>query len=185
MVSASRRTGSELVSYLILVLTLNCFVCVLTFRSKSVRFCSDECQKTHWQEGHNKECPKMRKQYKECIVIKDPSTRNGDANDRITIVYSVENVAVTAFRRPSHVGVNESFTVKVECLKGEKNSILICDRTRECEFCIRSEHKAYKKLLAKVLSDKVTAGTRTYVSASFDRKGYCSLFMNQTKRKTW
>jgi len=150
-----------------------------------VRFCSDECQKSHWQEGHKNECPKLRKLYKECVVVKDPSPRNGDASDRITIVYSVEDVSVTSFRRPSYVEIDETFTVKVECNTQEQDTIVVYDRSRECEFCVRSEQIAYKKLLAKVRSEEVTAGTKTYMSASFDKKGYCCLFVNQRKMKTW
>ena len=121
--------------------------------------------------------------YKECIVIKDPSPRNGDASDRITIVYSVGEVAVTSFRRPSHVGVDEAFTVKVECVKGGGDRILVCDKSQECEFCVGSEQKAYNKLLSKVRSEEVTAGTKTYMSASFDKKGYCYLFLNQNENE--
>jgi MYND finger len=150
----------------------------------SARYCSDECQSTHWQSVHSKECPKLRKIYYESVVIDKPSSRKGDIADNAVLTFKDGSMPTTSYRRPSHVAIGELFTVKVQRVSG-RNTLLIHDKSRECEFCIGPDKKAYKKLLEKVRNEQATAGTKTYMTASFDKKGNCIFYLNQTKIKTW
>jgi hypothetical protein len=126
----------------------------------------------------------LRKKHREAVIVKKPSSRNGDEADRTTVMYSFEDVSVTSFRRPSDVHVDEIFTVKVQKMTG-RESLLVFDRTKECEFCIGSEQKAYHILKSKVGENRVSAGNSMYLGASFDKKGNCLLYINQIKVKTW
>lgn len=80
--------------------------------------------------------------------------------------------------------MDEVFTVKVQRVSG-RDTLLVHDQTRECEFCLGPDQKFYKTLLEKVKAEQWTAGTKAYMLASFDKKGNCILYMNRTKVKTW
>lgn len=150
----------------------------------SVRFCSNDCQAAHWKVGHRKECPKLRKLYRECVVIDKPSTSKGDVADNAILTYNAGEVPMTSYRRPSYVAVDEAFTVKVQRISG-RDTLLVYDRSRECEFCLGPEQSSYRKLLEKVKAEQVTAGTKAYMAAAFDKTGNCTFYVNQTKMKTW
>jgi endo-1,4-beta-mannosidase len=152
--------------------------------SMSVRYCSDDCQTSHWKEGHRNECRKLKKLYRECVIIEQPSTSKGDIADHAILTYNAGEVPMTSYRRPSHAAIDETFTVKVQRVSG-RDTLLVYDKTRECEFCLGPDQQSYRKLLEKVKTEQATAGTKAYMAASFDKQGNCTFFLNRTTMKTW
>jgi MYND finger len=144
--------------------------------SMSVRYCSKECQENHWKEGgHRKECSKLRKLYNEYLEIEAPlSSKSGALNSSL-------------FRKPSYAPMLATFTLKVELVEDPMeggNLLRLCDKTKECDFCIGQE-QPYTKLYEMVRAEPLTVGAYAFVAASFDPTGKCKLYLNRRKIKTW
>jgi hypothetical protein len=150
----------------------------------SVRFCSLTCQTIHWKAGHAKECPRLQKLQKECVIISPEDVIKSDNPDDISFHSAGEVSSTDQHGKPRHVAIDEPFTVKVQ-LTGDDDTILICDKTKECQFTVSPDLRGFDKILAKVRAEKVTVGSKTYMTASYDEKGNCALYVNQTKMKTW
>jgi len=91
---------------------------------------------------------------------------------------------MTCFRRPVDINTDEKFTVKLQRMVGDE-MLLVTDHTGYCEFVVGRDQKYYKRLLGKVQSEDVTGGTKTFMEASFDKKGQCRLYLNRSKLRTW
>ena len=91
---------------------------------------------------------------------------------------------MTSFRRPLNVHIEQKFTIKLQCIL-QSDSLLASDHTGYCEFVIGRDQKFYKRLLKKVLEMQATGGTKTYTEAAFDKEGYCRIYLNRTKVRTW
>ena len=149
----------------------------------SVRYCSEKCQADHWTDGrHRKECSRLRKLYSECVKI-----------DKLSITDKTRSERASSFRKPSHVAVEEAFTVKIEVMDQQRDvgtyALHIYDKTIECDFELQLNDTPnatkYLKLLEKVKGEFVTAGTAVYLAASFDNGDVCSIYINQRKVRTW
>ena len=138
--------------------------------SKSVRVCSDKCQKAHWENGHYQDCHTLRKKCKQYALVTLPTYSN--------------DCPMTSFRRPLDVHLEQKFTIKLQCML-QSDSLLASDHTGYCEFVIGTDQKFYKRLLKKVHEAEATGGTKTYMEAAFDRDGHCRIYLNRTKVRTW
>jgi MYND finger len=150
----------------------------------SVRYCSESCQEHHWTVGgHRNECSKLRNLYNECVIV-----------DVSFLTKGTTLCGASSFRKPSYVVMDETFTVKVETIdRQRKGGVLlhIYDRDKECEFYMQQDLEptnlpsVVEKLLHKIQAEPSTAGTTAYLSAAFDQKGRCTIYLNRRKVKTW
>jgi hypothetical protein len=97
---------------------------------------------------------------------------------------NIGRVSKGSYCKPSKVAFDEPFTVKIQCLD-EEDMLLVHDKSRECQFYLGPDQNDYEELLDKVHSQTATAGTKIYLTATFDDAGQCKLYINQKKMKTW
>ena len=142
-------------------------------------YCSKACQLKDWKAGHKPICKAIRKDLEETITLEEPGPMQITA---MSNRHGGESHVGGSFRKPDDVAVNEQFYVKIQA---GKSSLLIYDRSRQCQFCYMATQHGFQTLLEKVRQDPSANGLKTYMAASFDESGKFKLYVNKTTVKLW
>ena len=88
------------------------------------------------------------------------------------------------FTKPAHVAVDEKFYVK--CQGGGPNMpIMIYDETRQCTFNYPPGLAGFEEIRAKINAEPAFQGRKTYMKASFDSAGVCTIYPSTATLKRW
>ena len=151
-------------------------------RCKSAQYCSKDCQAKHWKQGgHKKACKKAAE---EIVVLEKPEAH---PDFPYTASFSFASRSLHSdgsYRKPDYVALGETFYVKVQCA-GLNSPLLIYDKSRQCEFHYGSELRGYTELYKVVKAEKAFGGRKTYLLASFDESGNCSVYLGTATLKKW
>ncbi len=88
------------------------------------------------------------------------------------------------YRTPSSVDTDEKFYVKVKGV-GPQMPLLIYDKTREFEMSLEPGKPGCNEMREKVNAEPAFQGRKTYVMASFDAEGHCTVHTGMTALKKW
>jgi hypothetical protein len=88
------------------------------------------------------------------------------------------------YRRPDNIEVGEQFYIKVQ-QSGPRHPLVVYDKSRQCQFIIKPEDKGFHELYGKVLQQTASNGTKTYLKASFDASGNCTVYLGTSTLRTW
>jgi hypothetical protein len=88
------------------------------------------------------------------------------------------------YRKPNHVAIDELFYVKCQG-GGPVMPIYIYDETRECNFDYQAELAGFEDMRAKITAEPAFQGRKTYMKASFDSAGTCTVYPNTATLKKW
>jgi hypothetical protein len=88
------------------------------------------------------------------------------------------------FRKPHNVAVDEKFYVKVQG-GGPQMPLMIYDETRQCMFSYPPELPGFAQMREKVLAEPAFQGRKTYMKASFDGNGVCTVYPTTATLKKW
>lgn len=154
---------------------------------KSTQYCSRECQKKHWKNGHKSDCSRLAQSATVEIILDKPSGKDG------SMFFSVMNTRgndrapkkeVEGYRKPSSVKVGEKIYFKVQG-GGPMMPLMIYDKTREFNISLQPGQKGFDALREKVNAEPAWQGRKTYVMACFDTEGRCKVFPGMTSIKKW
>jgi hypothetical protein len=62
---------------------------------------------------------------------------------------------------------------------------MVYDETRECSFCLHPGKPGFKEMRAKVNAEPTFQGRKTYMKASFNAKGECTVYPSTAKLQRW
>jgi hypothetical protein len=150
-------------------------------KCKRVQYCSKECQKTHWKKVHKKECESLATDRKDCFVLDRPTQSDMHT---VSISHSLSSSKTGVFRKPSHVAVGEKFYIKIQG-SSDMAPLLMYDESREFELMYTAQKRGFHQLLSKVKAETCTDGRKTYMKASFDEAGDCTVYTGMTTVKPW
>jgi hypothetical protein len=88
------------------------------------------------------------------------------------------------FRKPQSATVDTPFYIKIQG-SGEMQNLVIYDKSRECQFDYPPSLRGYTEMHAKVKADQAAQGTKTYMAASFDSEGNCTVYPGHTTVQRW
>jgi ankyrin repeat protein len=145
---------------------------------KTVQYCGRKCQRAHWVAGHKKECS---------ILAKTTQGVRLDAPDvyemsRPHLSCSSGNQTSASYRKPDGVTHDELFLVKVQ-INTSKSSVLIYDETRGCQFTVRQKQHGFQEVVTETQKEKAWDGRKTFMRASFDEAGICTIFPHTAQIK--
>eukprot|EP00539_Tryblionella_compressa_P009458 CAMPEP_0178783456 /NCGR_PEP_ID=MMETSP0745-20121128/3697_1 /TAXON_ID=913974 /ORGANISM="Nitzschia punctata, Strain CCMP561" /LENGTH=198 /DNA_ID=CAMNT_0020440973 /DNA_START=9 /DNA_END=605 /DNA_ORIENTATION=- len=149
-------------------------------RCKSVYFCSKECQREQWPI-HKKVCNELAESQEKGVVVPKP-TEGGF--ETIFNLRSSPGAAGSGYRKPSNVQVGEKFYIKVQG-GGPQMPLMIYDKSRECSFSVSPNSPGFEELRKAVNAEPTWQGRKTFVMASFDSKGVCTVYPSITSMKKW
>lgn len=124
----------------------------------------------HWAE-HKVEC-KQFASYSSGVKL-DPPTETGFATIR-----NFQSGAMHSdgkYQKPKNVKCNEQFVVKVQG-NGDQCPIMVYDQTRSCQFDISPGQPGFKEVLTEIRNEPAWQGRKTFMKASFDKKGVCTVY---------
>ncbi|KAL7478709.1 hypothetical protein ACHAW6_004458 [Cyclotella cf. meneghiniana] len=142
-------------------------------RCKSVVYCGRDCQVAHWK-NHK-------------IVCKDLAALSMGINlglgsglkdvgmHHSTFSFSKNKQLSGTYQNPKGVEVGEKFVVKVQG-NTMMSPLLIYDKTRTCEFSLYPDEPGFSQILGEVQKEKAWQGRKTFMKASFDDKGCCTIY---------
>eukprot|EP00980_Cylindrotheca_fusiformis_P018393 scaffold6052_cov118-Cylindrotheca_fusiformis.AAC.6 len=142
-----------------------CSLCKVTF------YCGKECQVAHWKNGHKAECKELVAA-KEGIRLQKPNT---DLHEATYSFATGRTNSRGAYRKPRGVQFDEKFVVKVQGAS-DFVPLLIYDETRTCEFSVTPEARGFQEILKAVRAEPAWQGKKTFMKASFDSKGRCTIY---------
>jgi hypothetical protein len=150
-------------------------------KCKRVQYYSKECQKTHWKKVHKKECKSLASDRKDSFLLDRPTQ-----SDMHTcgISHSLSPSKTGVFRKPSHVAIGKKFYIKIQGSSGMA-PLLMYDESREFELMYTAQKQGFHELLSKVKAETCTDGRKTYMKASFDKAGDCTVYTGMTTVKPW
>jgi hypothetical protein len=155
-------------------------------RCQSVQYCSKECQKLHWKKGgHKAVCNQLSADKELGVAIPKPT---GTRFASTINVHSRRPSAPTAegvgYRKPYNVSIGEQFYIKVQG-GSPQMPLLIYDKSRECQFDVQPGTPGFEELRKAVNAEPTWQGRKTFVTASFDAQGKCTVYPGITSIKTW
>jgi hypothetical protein len=150
-------------------------------RCKRVQFCSKDCQVANWKQ-HKVICKKLAADPVKGVLLEKPPP-----DDRCSITLnwkSGKQNSPGSFRKPDNVAVGKRFFIKVQGNSGSA-PLLIYDESRQFECMYSSGLRGFHEMLEKVKADKASQGRKTYMRASFDAAGNCTVYPGSATIKTW
>lgn len=140
----------------------------------------------HWKAQHKKECKALAKKPTTGVKLERPPS-----SGMFTTSFNARTGQAAApkkdtdgYRKPDHVPVDEMFYIK--CQGGSPSMpIMIYDKTRQCEFYYSPGMAGYDEIRSKINAEPAFQGRKTYMKASFDREGLCTVYPNTTTLKKW
>lgn len=140
---------------------------------KIVIYCGRECQILHWKTGgHKAECTKLKVQ-SAGVTLRCPQT-NGMKFASLSVT-SGAKYDEGSYRIPRGVKPEERFVVKVQG-GSDMMPILVYDETRTCEFNLDPGEPGFTEVLTEMRKEMAWNGRKTFMKASFDDKGNCTIF---------
>jgi len=88
------------------------------------------------------------------------------------------------YRRPDNVAIDETFFVKVQG-GGPQMPLMIYDKTRQCMFDYPPGLPGFTEMREKVAAEPAFQGRKTYMKASFDSNGGCTIYPMTATLKKW
>ena len=141
---------------------------------------------SHWRSQHKKECRELASLAEAGVKLQKPpatgmfvstfNARTGQA--------SAPSRDTEGYRRPNHVAVGETFYVKVQG-GGPAMPLMIYDETRQCSFSYPPELLGFNQMREKVNAEPAFQGRKTYMKASFDSNGDCTVYPGTATLKKW
>ncbi|KAL7541255.1 hypothetical protein ACHAXR_011342 [Thalassiosira sp. AJA248-18] len=156
------------------------------------RYCGRECQVSHWKD-HKKECKDLASL---SLGVKlDPPNKmkmnlpGGRSHFGMSYKTGTRNSDGIKYRKPCNVEHDKKFVVKVQASRDDNfGSIYIYDQSRTCEFFINSGQSGFQDILTEIRNEPAWQGQKTFMKASFDRSGTCTVYPETTGVKlhyTW
>ena len=150
-------------------------------RCGDIWYCNRDCQVAHWKV-HKKDCKKQEKIKLDPPDLSHiPSGYNEFASNRNGIFSD------GGYSKPKHVKTNELFYVKLQRPLDDDGmgSILLYDKSRECQFAIQPFQTGYQALIDQIKKEKGSYGTKTHFQAKFNEKGEMFILPNSSKLLAW
>ena len=149
-------------------------------KCKTVSYCGRDCQRAHWDAGHKKECSIIANANRG--VRLDPPKDTGMHMRMFSTNFS-ETRPQGTYRKPTGVAFNELFVLKIQA-NTHVSPILIYDETRTCQFNLNPGEPGFQEVLIETQKEKAWDGRKTFMRASFDESGYCTIFPHTAQVKT-
>jgi hypothetical protein len=162
-------------------------------RCKQVQYCGISCRDEHWkrkQGGHKNECKKLAQKLELAIQLDKPedggmfytslSLRGGASR----LKPSSPHRKPDGYKKPSAVRVGEKFVIKVQG-NGPGQHLMIYDKSRECSFHVTPTSTGFSELYEAVQAEPPWQGRKTFVAASFDEDGNCTVYPGQRSIHKW
>lgn len=140
----------------------------------------------HWKSGHKKECQAAADLAENGIKLEKPPDSgmfSATLNSR-TRQSTPSQREADGFAKPKRVAVDEKFYVKVQG-GGPTMPLLIYDETRQCNFSYFPGLRGFQQIREKVNAEPAFQGRKTYMKASFDKNGDCTLYPSTATLKKW
>ncbi len=139
---------------------------------KNAFYCNRECQLAHWNNGHKVECKRIRSEA-DGVKLNRPT-------GQFAFGASISMVSGRAYdkgsyRVPDGAKPGDRFVVKVQG-GGEMTPIMVYDETRTCDFVIAPGQPGFKEVLAEIKKEMAWDGRKTFMKASFDDSGNCTIY---------
>jgi hypothetical protein len=162
-------------------------------KCKIVQYCSSECQIADWNARHKKECKKLRNSKSKGIVLNKPepggmwfATINFAAmqkgNGRSG--YTAPQTEADGYRKPTGVGVDENFDIKVQCADAW-SPLMLYDKSREFNISVNPGSPGFSELVEACSAEPTWQGRKTFVAASFDESGNCTVYPHVRSIHEW
>eukprot|EP00804_Cyclotella_cryptica_P013918 CCRYP_002436-RA/>CCRYP_002436-RA protein AED:0.29 eAED:0.29 QI:0/-1/0/1/-1/1/1/0/523 len=142
-------------------------------RCKSVIYCGRDCQKAHWKE-HKMVCKDLAA-VSMGINLGLGSGLKDVGMHHSTFSFSKNKHLSGTYQIPKGIQVGETFVVKVQG-NTVMSPLLIYDKTRTCEFSLYPDEPGFSQILEEVQKEKAWQGRKTFMKASFDDKGCCTIY---------
>lgn len=143
-------------------------------RCKMISYCSKECQVANWPK-HKLKCKDLASA---AVGIKlDPPTAARSQLHTAAVSFQLGGRVFSGgkFQKPKDVKFNEQFVIKCQG-NSNKCPIMIYDQSRVCMFEIEPGQKGFKEVLAEIHSEPAWQGRKTFMKASFDANGCCTVY---------
>lgn len=144
-------------------------------------YCSDECQIAHWKMGHKQVCKQLGEERRQAIILEKAFVT---MPSRLMVWNRTCRASSGAYQKPDNVAVDERFYVKVQG-EGLHQPLVVYDKSRQCQFCVMPGQRGFNEIFAKVKAEKAADGKKTFVEASFDSEGNCTVYPGRTSIKPW
>mmetsp|Transcript_26875 Transcript_26875/g.65313 ORF Transcript_26875/g.65313 Transcript_26875/m.65313 type:complete len:597 (+) Transcript_26875:189-1979(+) len=143
-----------------------CSKCTITY------YCGRDCQVKDWKEGgHKQKCKKIAAQ-KFGVKL---SAKHCDVQQATVMSFSTGQSSQDSFRKPRGVLFDAKFVVKVQAIN-ESAPMMIYDESRECQFGYMSTGPGFREVLEAVQREPTWDGRKTFMKASFNKAGECTLY---------
>lgn len=156
-------------------------------RCHQVQYCGEECQREHWKKGgHKKECKVLAAKQTVAIALDKPKGGVSTMlwNREHSFKSSGPQDEASGYRKPRSVGIGEQFDLKVQG-NGNDCPLMIYDKSRECNFSVDPGGSGFGELLQAVRAEPTWQGRKTFVAASFDSQGVCTVYPGLTSIHKW
>jgi len=81
------------------------------------------------------------------------------------------------YQKPENIRFEEMFVIKVQAID-DLSPIMVYDETRYCSFIISPGQIGFKEVLTEIRNEKAWLGCKTFMKASFDNNGDCTVYPN-------
>jgi len=147
---------------------------------RTVAYCGKDCQLAHWKSGHKQECAKLGAL--SFGIRLDPSTSGPYVCTTLSLTSGKVHKA-GSYRKPDSVDYHEKFTIKIQAM-GDTSPIIVYDETRTCEFSINYGQPGFNEILTETRKEMAWDGCKTFMKASFDESGTCTVYPGTAGVKT-
>lgn len=152
---------------------MKCGKCLVTF------YCGQDCQVAHWKEAHKKECKELQASTSGVKL----STPDGFIAS-FSFSTGITTRSKSSYRNPRGVKVGDKFVIKVQggshidslMIKVQGGSLMIYDESRTCEFQVLPDASGFQEILKAVNEEPAWGGRTTFMKASFDSSGDCTVY---------
>jgi hypothetical protein len=139
-------------------------------RCKITCYCCRDCQVSHFSK-HKAEC-------KDIAAYVNGVKLNPPAQTMFTATMSFQtgmSHSGGTYQKPRNVKCNEQFVIKVQG-NGDQFPIMVYDQTRFCSFDLCPGQPGFKEVLAEIRNEPAWQGRKTFMKASFDENGACTVY---------
>jgi hypothetical protein len=140
----------------------------------------------HWKAKHKKECKDLAVASESGVQLETPPSTG-----QFTTIINSRTGQTSAplrdgagFRKPINVAVDEQFYIKCQG-GGPTMPIMIYDETRHSTFDYSPGLAGFEEIRAKIVAEPAFQGRKTYMKASFDSAGVCTVYPTTTTLKKW
>lgn len=143
-----------------------CSACKVTL------YCGRECQVSHWKREHKYECSTI-KANTSGVKLQPPE---GQFKYGVSMSFqSGRKYDQGTYRIPDGIQPHEKFVIKVQG-GGDMMPIMVYDESRTCEFTLGPGTPGFKEVLAEIRKEPAWGGRKTFMKASFDDEGNCTVY---------